>query len=323
MSYFTDLFNPTFLIILGIIVLAIAVLIVYYESKMRSQNHKIASMLSLVSTLAEDMNSVKMGMNQIAMGRGSNATGLSNVTGGTNTSGTGTENSHHLGSAGVKSLIDVSDDEESDDEESDHEEGGGEYDDHETETEHEGSDGNEIDYESDDETDDETDNDDEESHTNIKVLKLSILENDDDDVLESQVDLCDMETSLNDCEMEHLEDLDESPEVADEYVEEVLDLDYSHLDGEKEGVEQPDEETSEKESESQSNSPTHLKTISIDLGETTSIDLGESATYDQMIDYKKLQINKLRSIAVEKGLVNSADASKLKKQEILKMFGCE
>jgi hypothetical protein len=111
--------------------------------------------------------------------------------------------------------------------------------------------------------------------------------------------------------------------VADEYVEEVLDLDYSHLDGEKAELEQPDDETLEKAPESQLNSPTHLKTISIDLGETTSIDLGESATYDQIIDYKKLQINKLRSIAVEKGLVNSTDASKLKKQEILKMFGCE
>ena len=61
----TDLFNPTFLIILGILLLVAALLVIYVESKMRDQNHKIASMLSLVSTLAEDMNGIKMGFNQI------------------------------------------------------------------------------------------------------------------------------------------------------------------------------------------------------------------------------------------------------------------
>ena len=67
MASLADLFNPSFLMFLGILVLALALLVVYYESKMRDQNHKIASMLSLVSTLAEDMNGVKMGINHLAM----------------------------------------------------------------------------------------------------------------------------------------------------------------------------------------------------------------------------------------------------------------
>jgi hypothetical protein len=69
MASLADLFSPTFLMFLGILVLVVALMVVYFESKMRDQNHKIASMLSLVSTLAEDMNGVKMGLNQLAVTR--------------------------------------------------------------------------------------------------------------------------------------------------------------------------------------------------------------------------------------------------------------
>ena len=67
MPFLADLFNPTFFMFLGIVILMAAILVVYFESKMREQNHKIAAMLSLVSTLAEDMNGVKMGLNHLAM----------------------------------------------------------------------------------------------------------------------------------------------------------------------------------------------------------------------------------------------------------------
>ena len=58
MASLTDLFNPTFLMFLGILVLVVALLVVYFESKMREQNHKISSMVSLISSLAEQMNAV-------------------------------------------------------------------------------------------------------------------------------------------------------------------------------------------------------------------------------------------------------------------------
>ena len=45
--------------ILGIVLLAIAIAVVYFERKLREQNHKIASMFSLVSSLAEELNSIK------------------------------------------------------------------------------------------------------------------------------------------------------------------------------------------------------------------------------------------------------------------------
>ena len=67
MASLADLFNPTFLMFLGILVLVVALLVVYFESKMREQNHKITSMLSLVSTLAEDMTGMKIGLNHLAI----------------------------------------------------------------------------------------------------------------------------------------------------------------------------------------------------------------------------------------------------------------
>jgi len=66
-----DLFSPSFLMYLGIMVLAIAILVVYFETKLREQNHKIASMFSIVSTLAEDNNNLKFAVSHIASGGGS------------------------------------------------------------------------------------------------------------------------------------------------------------------------------------------------------------------------------------------------------------
>lgn len=63
MASLTEIFNPTFLIFLGVLFLVVALLVVYFESKMREQNHKIASMLSLVSTMAEEMNGINMRFN--------------------------------------------------------------------------------------------------------------------------------------------------------------------------------------------------------------------------------------------------------------------
>ena len=156
MSSLTDLFNPTFLMFLGILVLVVALLVVYFESKMRDQNHKIASMLSLVSTLAEDMNGVKMGLNHLAMNR---------------VGGSAAQNSFQqpLGQQNMpffvkeeNKLIEVSDDESSEDE-SDNDE-----DDEDDECKIENADDSE---------DNESEYDDSESTNNIKVLTLNIHKN--------------------------------------------------------------------------------------------------------------------------------------------------
>ena len=60
MPSLSDIFNPSFFMCLGILVLLTALVVVYFESKMREQNHKIASMLSLVSSLAEEQHNLRM-----------------------------------------------------------------------------------------------------------------------------------------------------------------------------------------------------------------------------------------------------------------------
>ena len=274
MTTLADLFNPTFLMFLGILVLVIALLVVYFESKMREQNHKIASMLSLVSTLAEDMNGLKMGVNHFA------------ITGGNNPNISIKEN---LGVFGANNLIEVSDDEETDDEE--------EVDDQEeTDDDQETDDEEEVDQE-----EIELDDEDEDEHE-VKVIKLQVSNEDVEDI--------DSYEEADNLEFDQNEDLDEFnisddiPEIADDYVEEILDLKYD---------EKPEE-----------NKPKHLEETSIPYTnelKTITIDLGDND--DEKIDYKKLQLPKLRSIAIEKGLTTNSEASKLKKPELLKLLGAE
>jgi hypothetical protein len=59
MASLIDIFNPSFFVFLGILVLVVALLVVYFESKMREQNHKITSMFSLVSSMADELNIIK------------------------------------------------------------------------------------------------------------------------------------------------------------------------------------------------------------------------------------------------------------------------
>lgn len=63
MPSLVDIFNPSFFIFLGILVLVAALLVVYFESKMRDQNHKMASMLNLITCMADEMNAIKIHLN--------------------------------------------------------------------------------------------------------------------------------------------------------------------------------------------------------------------------------------------------------------------
>ena len=282
MASLADLFNPTFLMFLGILVLVVALLVVYFESKMRDQNHKIASMLSLVSTLAEDMNGVKMGLNHLAI-RGGQGFQQPIIPIGEN-----------LGNLQKTNLIEVSDDEE-ESEEGESEEGESEEGDEEPEE----SDENE-DLES---VEDDSDNNSEDLNNDIKVVKLQVSN-------ENMSETDELNEDINNLDFEHedLVDLDGEfePVVDNDYVEEVLDLKYG------------DENKNDVQHLEESNiiSSSDLKTISINLGE-------EHQHHEYNNDYKKLQLAKLRSIAVEKGLTSNSEASKLKKPELLKLLGAE
>lgn len=267
MASLADLFNPTFLMFLGILVLVVALLVVYFESKMRDQNHKIASMLSLVSTLADDMNGVKMGLNHLAIRGGQPINPIG----------------ENLGNLQKNNLIEVSDDEEEDEDE-------------EEEEEEELEESNDIDN---DDLYDDSDNNSEDSNNDIKIIKLQVS----NEVI-SETDELNEEINNLDIDHEDLADLDGDfePEVTNEYVEEVLDLKY---DSEEKLLEN-----------TKISSSSELKTITINLEEVDK-------QHENIIDFKKLQLPKLRSIVVEKGLINNSEASKLKKPELLKLLGAE
>jgi hypothetical protein len=270
MSSFADLFNPTFFMFLGILVLIVAVLVIYFETKMRDQNHKIASMLSLVSTLAEDMNGVKMGLNHLAI-RGGHKPDI--------------HLRENLGNNFENNLIEVSDEEESDNEESDNEEPDNEESDNE-EPDNEETDNEESDNE---ESDNEESDNEESDNEEIKVIKLQVSNEDliEDD--ESYEEANNLEFEIND-----------NFKADDNNFQEVL----------EDTLKFPNSEI-EKNIPSSSDLSSDLKKISINLGEV----------HEENIDYKKLQLPKLRSIAIEKGLTNNSESIKLKKPELLKLLG--
>jgi hypothetical protein len=247
-------------------------------------------MLSLVSTLAEDMNGVKMGLNHLAMTR---------VGGGMPPhfqQPLEQNNNVPFSSNEENKLIAVSDDE--DDYEDEDEEGEEEDDD---------SENNESEY---DDTEDEGNNDsdedeDEEPVKNIKVLTLNI-NNDNNDIN----DINDIDESENlDLEsMGDFEPKDELLEVSNEYAEEMLSLHYDEQEQEEKD-EMLDLQHDEQEEPNITSSD--FKTININLEESHS----------ENIDFKKLSLPKLRSIVSEKNLVG--DTSKLKKNELLKLLGIE
>ena len=275
-----DLFNPSFFMFLGILVLVVALLVVYFESKMREQNHKISSMLSLVSTLAEDMNGMKMGLNHLVIRGG----GLNPVI-----------YRENLGESDNNNLIEVSDDDDNDDDNDDNDDNDNESQETDIQDELSESDSDENNSNIDTEDIEDLDLESESSSDseNIKVLKLDISnENLDDE--ENNIDLEDA-TDLD-------YDIDELPEVTDDYAEEVLDLKYEGKEDLEENIVAPIQ--------------SDLKTISINLGEEVNV-------HEENIDFKKLQLPKLRSIAVEKRLATNSEASKLKKPELLKLLGAE
>ena len=271
----TDLFNPTFFMFLGILILVVALVVVYFESKSREQNHKIASMLSLVSTLAEDMNGVKMGLHHLSVNR----VGGANLPRFPQQAQPSLEESNmQLFQNNDDNLIPVSDD-ESMDEDSDEE------------------------VSDDEDSDDDCDSceDDDNKHTNIKILTLNMnTQSADGDDFEDIDDLEDL--GGIDEDMEHLTDTNsESSRGSRASPKNVLEMLSTHAAENSADIEQLD-------GSHITISATDLKTININLDEI----------HADSVDYKKLPLPKLRSIVTDKGLAD--DASKLKKQELLKLL---
>ena len=262
MPSLTDLFNPTFLMFLGILVLVVALLVVYFESKMRDQNHKIASMLSLVSTLAEDMNGVKMGLNHLAMNRvgGSMMPPFQQPL---------EQQNNPFHSNQENKLIEVSDDESSEDED----------DEGKIET-------------SDDSEDNESDSESDNGFVNdIKILKINVTnENNDIDETEN----LDLEETVSFGDFEPEDDLseDELQELSEEYTEEILNLQYDETTEETKFISSSDLKTININLEESQTENFDFKKLSLPKLRSVVIEKGLASNLDAN-KFKKQELLKL------------------------------
>lgn len=261
----SDLFSTSFLFSVAIIIILIGGIFAYVSYRMSEQDHKLTSMVNLVSILAQDLQFVK---SKLASSASHNSTNTNNVQ----------YPSDMMGGQSSSDLISVSDDGDEDvyDEEVDEEEENTTVDD--------------SSCASDDEEDEIDD-----SEEKIKLLNLTLVNediNNDSPIEDLGGDFEELETPhKKDIKTIHLETPInfEETEIPMPLESEQTDLNISGDD------------------------LLNLKNVTInDLGETEDVPKSE---------YKKMSLNKLREVVVSKGLV--ADASKLKKNDILKLLGDE
>jgi len=287
MSFLLGIFNPTILIFLSVVLLITALLIVYFETKMREQNHKISSMLSLVSSLAEETNKIKYhlthNVNAYTYHKGSLDNDNSNQT-------------YIQENSLEKTLIDVSDDE--DDEEHYNDDINDE--DADDDIDDSSDDSNDSDDDSDnDSSDDSNDNHDIDDDTKKNITINEVSENDIKILNLDKNDFYDIDDNNDD---------DINDDVDDDDLE---DIDFNELTDNDSFNEKANIKNQDQDNDIVSN----VKSISI-------LHLEEEKNKNvEVIDYKKFALNKLKAIVLEKGLV--ADSSKLKKPELLKLLNAE
>jgi len=278
---FSEIFSTSFLFSIAIIIILIGGILAYVNYKIGEQDHKLNSMIGLVSTMAEETQYFRSKLNMLQQ---------QILTPDLQTVDKIEYTSDMMGGSETKELIDVSDDDVSDNDDSDNDD----------------SDNDDSDNDDDDSDDDVSDNDDDDSdddasydetdgnQVNIKILNLSLANIDEDEQNIEEIDICEFDITDNDkpqCE-----------EIKTIRLEQPIDLEEADIQLSSE----------QKITEDDIN---FLKNVSInDLGELD--DSNNSKT-----DYKKMSLNKLREVVVSKGLIS--DASKLKKNEILKLLGDE
>jgi hypothetical protein len=253
----TELFNPSFFMLLGILLLALSFLIFYFENKAREQNHKINSMFSLVSSITEELNNANMRIHYLIQGNQSGSF----------------QNIHSVSippnTYSSENKIEVSDGEEDEDD--------------------------------DDETDNEDDEEDEEDEEDED-------DDDEDDDEDEEDDIDDDKTYYQGTSNK------EKPVIPT--LEELSDLDE---DDSMNGLEEQEEEEEKKET----------RTLTIHNEENGSIPLEEQIKsihisldkINESVDYKKLSVQQLKNLVVQKGLAAFEEASRMKKGELHKLLG--
>jgi len=303
----SDIFTVQFLISLGITLLLVGLLGMFFVQRLQEQNHKMASMLGLVSTMAEELNFIRGRLQMMS---------YVPQTGGVPFSKQQTPV--------VDNLIPVSDG----DDEGDSDEDEGKEDDDEDEDDEDEDDEDDDDEDDDDEDDDEDkedDDDDDENRNELSVLDINSSMNNiielnqhDNSQTVKIINFGDLVAPSNsEISNEDLEDLDE--------VQELDDMDDLDVDEESEN------DVEIKEEDNNINLVAEHK-LQEDLHENVTLDnlsfiksINISNLEEQFesgsVDYKKMSMTKLKSIALAKGLIQ--ENSKATKNAILKMLASE
>ena len=277
----SDIITAPFLISLGITLLLVGIMVVFIMQRFQEQNHKISSMFGLVSSMAEEMNYMRGKLQSVTF------TSMHPSQGG----GVGTGGGVVLTSASDK-LIDVSDGEE------DSEDDSGE------------------DSEGDSDSDSDEDSDGEDSDNEAKVMCThNVIDICADDILAnlaSTIKVINISENFTINNTLGGADIDINDEIDELSSEDSSSSDSSSDD--EDDLEEQDHvpiNTSISISAEKLNNLDLLKSIHISNLEETNKEFA-------VLDYKKMSLNKLRSIVVEKGIATSA--AKLKKEELLKLL---
>jgi hypothetical protein len=291
---FTDILSTSFLFSVAIIIILIGAIFAYVSYRMSEQDHKITSMLGLVSTMAEELQFFRSKLSQI-QGQGQTAGQIFLQE----------ENNEQIHKIPIldpnnlilraTNLIPVSDDEDEDEDEDQEDDG--------SET------GSETDSETGSETGSETNSEEDETDLDEVVDLNEVVDLEETIHLEEPLHLEEtsqiLTNNINDID-ENLENLHEikskdTNNIKSIHLEETIEINGFSNDSEHEHD--------------------HDHSIDILASDLKTISITDLEYTNKKTDYKKISINKLREIVIEKGIVS--DASKLKKGDILKLLGDE
>ena len=281
----SDLFSTSFLFSIAIIIILIGGIFAYVSYRMAEQDHKLTTMVNLVSILAQDLQVVRSKVVSMQQQDNPNVEYPSQMMGGQSTS----------------DLISVSDDGDEEEEEEE------DIDDNTTDEEESYS-------SEDDNNDDEEELED--SQEQIKLLNLTLANED----VENDSPIEELNCDFEELDTPHKED------IKTIHLETPITFEETEIPEPLEAESDPtDVNLSSEDISFITNGSYALKNVTITEfgGGITSLgEIGESEDlHASKSEYKKMSLTKLREVAVSKGVV--ADASKLKKNEILKMLGDE
>lgn len=268
---FFDIFSTSFLFSIAIIIILIGAIFAYVSYRIGEQDHKLNSMIGLISAMAEDSrnltNKIHLMQQQLS---GQELPVVDKI-----------QYASQLMGGAQNELINVSDDEDDDEDEDD-------------------IDCEEDEYEDDEDEDEEDDENEDEEEQAYKTINLSEELDLDVKIPYEEIDEDDKSYNIaNNLVFDSTKDLAEFENTLEE-----TDIQLSH-------------ET--KETDDNNN---FLNNISIKELGTGNVHLEEmDDVHLQKSEYKKMALNKLRELVVNKGLV--VDSSKLKKNELLKLLGDE